>query len=427
MKIGIEAIAFEVPEYYVDMTDLAMARGIEPAKYTVGIGQKQMAVATPCEDTVALAAGAGQKLMENFGIDPNSISMLIVGTETGVDHSKPVSSYVHHLLGISDECRVFEVKHACYGAMAGFAMAVNYMLSGRAKGKKALVIASDIARYGKNTPGEPTQGAGAVAILVSDNPRLAEVDYSNEGFYANQVMDFWRPLYSKEAFADGHYSIQCYLEALTGAYNMYKQNVLKSLNGHAPVALKNGNFSSGFDACLYHVPFVKMAQKAHQRLLEVDANKAFAKESDELKAAQRDFENRVAPSLELNARIGNIYTGALFLSLANLLEKSSGKLAGKSVSLFSYGSGSGAEFTSVRITGEANGLMKVQNSEAELNSRKKLSVDEYESILDKCANMDLEGADVCRPETWNLKKRFLYLGTRGNKRVYSSNGKIAIS
>jgi hydroxymethylglutaryl-CoA synthase len=60
-----------------------------------------------------------------------------------------------------------KIKHACYGAMAGLTAAVNYILSGRAKGRKVLVIASDIARYGKDTAGEPTQGAGAVAMLVS--------------------------------------------------------------------------------------------------------------------------------------------------------------------------------------------------------------------------------------------------------------------
>src|SRR5687767_1914110 len=104
-----------------------------------------MAVASPCEDTVTLAAGAGRLLLKNFDIDPDEISLLIVGTETGVDHSKPVAIYVHQLLGLTQKCRAFEVKHACYGAMAGLSMATNWVLSGRARGRKALVIASDIA------------------------------------------------------------------------------------------------------------------------------------------------------------------------------------------------------------------------------------------------------------------------------------------
>ncbi len=418
LRIGIEAIAFDIPEHYLEMADLATARGVEPAKYTAGLGQKQMAVATPCEDTVVLAAGAGQRLIKNFNIDPKSISMLIVGTETGVDHSKPVSSYVHQILGLSSECRVFEIKHACYGAMAGLTTAVNYILSGRAKGRKALVIASDIARYGKNTVGEPTQGAGAVAMLISDNPQLLEIDYNNEGFYATQVMDFWRPLYSKEAFADGHFSIQCYLDALSGAYNLYKKG--DEANG-AQSKAANGKF----EACLYHVPFVKMAQKAHQRLLETDGGQKFEKDSPELKAALQDFEKRVAPALELNARVGNIYTGALFLSLAYLLESSAGKLAGKPISLFSYGSGCGAEFMGAKIMEGADRLMKVESNEEILSKRRQVNMAKYEEILDACSKMDLNDEEnLCQPEKWDLKRPVLYLGTQNHKRIYSVNGVV---
>jgi len=420
MKIGIEAIAFDIPEHYLEMSELAKARGVEPAKYTSGLGQKQMAVATPCEDTVVLAAGAGQRLIKNFNIDPNSISMLIVGTETGIDHSKPVSSYVHQILGLSNQCRVFEIKHACYGAMAGLTTAVNYILSGRAKGRKALVIASDIARYGKNTVGEPTQGAGAVAMLISDEPRLLEIDYKNEGFYATQVMDFWRPLYSKEAFADGHFSIQCYLDALSGAYNLYKA-------GAAHETSANGQFSSKFEACLYHVPFVKMAQKAHQRLLETDAGKKFEKDSPELKTALLDFEKRVAPALELNAKVGNIYTGALFLGLAYLLESSAGKLAGKPISLFSYGSGCGSEFMGGKIVEGADRLMKVESHEDILSKRRPVGMAKYEEILDACAKMDLNGEEnICQPERWDLKRSVLYLGTQNHKRIYSVDGVVLV-
>ena len=418
LKIGIEAIAFDIPEHYLDMAELADARGVEPSKYTQGIGQKQMSVASPCEDTVVLAAGAGQRLLKNFNIDPDSIAMLIVGTETGVDHSKPVASYVHQILELSTHCRVFEVKHACYGAMAGITTAVNYILSGKAKGRKVLVIASDIARYGKNTAGEPTQGAGAVAMLISDNPQLLEIDHRNEGFFATQVMDFWRPLYSKEAFADGHYSIQCYLDALSGAYNSYKKDTLRHDGGSV-----SGNFADQFEACLYHVPFVKMAAKAHQRLLETDAGFAFEKDSDHAQTARKDFAKRVAPALDLNANVGNIYTGALFLSLAYLLETAGDRLAGKPISLFSYGSGCGAEFMGAKVVEGCEKLMKVEPHTEILASRKQVSVSRYEEILEACSKMDLNTEEnICDPKRWGISRSVVYLGTQNHKRMYSVNG-----
>ncbi len=419
MKIGLEGIAFNIPEHFINIEELACARGIDPAKYTQGLGQKEMSVSTPCEDSVVLAAGAGRKLLEKFNIDPASISHLIVGTETGIDHSTSVSSYVHLMLGLSKFCRVFEIKQACYGAMAGLAMGINYLLSRKAKGSKVLVIATDIARYGIGAAGEPTQGAGAVAMLISDQPSLIEFETQYDGYYAHHVMDFWRPIYSKEAFVDGRYSIQCYLEALEGAYHFYKKNALQSGLVHSV-----DNFNKQFAACLYHVPYVKMAQKAHIKLLEIDAGRTFGKNSTYLEHAQNDFNQRTLPFLELNSRIGNVYTGSLFISLLNFLEDVKPEAYGKHISLFSYGSGCGAEFVSAKVLEGAAHRMKRDSFRKALDSRKRVKANRYEEMMDACARMDDNGGNVCQPEKWDLQRSELYLGVKGHKRIYSIDGKI---
>src|SRR5699024_12304704 len=74
------------------------------------------------------------------------------------------------MLNIQPFARCIEMKEACYSATAAIQLAKDF-LSNRPD-KKVLVIASDIARYGLNSGGEPTQGAGAVAMLISHNPRI---------------------------------------------------------------------------------------------------------------------------------------------------------------------------------------------------------------------------------------------------------------
>ena len=44
MKIGIDKIGFAMPEYYLDIRDLAIARGIEPDKFTKGLLQLEMSI-----------------------------------------------------------------------------------------------------------------------------------------------------------------------------------------------------------------------------------------------------------------------------------------------------------------------------------------------------------------------------------------------
>ncbi len=415
MRVGIEAIAFDLPKFFIDMTELARARGVDPAKFTQGLGQTEMSVISPCEDTVTLAASAGLKLIKKYNIDPNSIALIIVGTETAVDHSKPISSHVHEILNLPTNCRAFEVKHACYGATAGIAMATDWIMSRRAKGKKALVIASDIARYGAGTAGEPTQGAGAVAMLISDEPKLLEFETSYQGYFSSQVMDFWRPTYSKEAFADGHFSIQCYLDALTAAFKMYKENYYSE---NAAVANADDLIINRFAANLYHVPFVKMAQKAHQKLTEIETRKTIEKGTPEFEGFTQDFAQRVAPNLHLNSRVGNIYTGSLYLSLFNLLEERSAELAGKAISLFSYGSGCTAEFFSGIILPQAAETIKCLRSEDILRSRIKISIERYEQLLEESALADYNGAGVSDPARWDIMAPILYLGTKNHQRHY---------
>jgi len=403
VPVGIDAAAFAGPHGYLDLVDLATARNVDPDKFVLGLGQKRMAIASPCEDTVTLAVDAGRRALDAFDIDPDEIGTLIVGTETGVDHSKPVAVYVHELLGLSERCRTFETKHACYGAMAGLTASMDWIAAGRSRGRKALVIASDIARYGIGTPGEPTQGAGAVALVVSDRPRLLAVAPNTIGDYTRQVMDFWRPLYSKVAFADGHYSIECYLDALVGA----RADAL----GDAAARLDD------LAACLYHVPFVKMAKKAHQRHLEIERGGPLDRDSEADRGVLADsLARQVDPWLTLNAEIGNIYTGSLFLSLIDLLRQAADRFSGRNISLFSYGSGCGATFCLGEVTDSAaRWALALDPSEA-LAERHRLSIADYERLVRE--GEDADTAAALDPTSYGLSDGLFYVGTVDHQRRY---------
>src|SRR4029077_16237968 len=124
-----------------------------------------------------------------------------------------------------------------------------------ARGRAALIVCADIARYTPGSAGEPTQGAGAVAMLVSARPRLLALEPGITGSYAQDVHDFWRPLHRKDALVDGHFSVQCYLDALGGAYGAWKEN-------SAP--------AEALARTCYHVPYGKMARKAHRHCAAID-------------------------------------------------------------------------------------------------------------------------------------------------------------
>ncbi len=191
----------------MDLTDLAQARDVDPNKYLIGIGQSEQTVVPVTQDAVTMAANAASKLLTET--DRQALGMVLFGTESGVDHSKSAAVYLRSLLDLPASIRTVELKHACYGATAGLMMAKDYVTLHPEK--KVLVIGSDIARYGLNTPGEVTQGGGAVAMLVSQNARILALE-DDSVVKSEDAMDFWRPLYRKEALVDGHASENIYID-----------------------------------------------------------------------------------------------------------------------------------------------------------------------------------------------------------------------
>ncbi|MGB3414953.1 MAG: hydroxymethylglutaryl-CoA synthase, partial [Microbacteriaceae bacterium] len=247
VPVGISDIAFSSSTNTLDLNELAIKHEIDVQKYYLGIGQREMSVPTVDEDIVTMAANAAQRIVDRHGVE--GIHTLLFATETGIDQSKAAGVYVHRLVGLSKNCRVVELKQACYSATAGLQMAAGIVA--RDPKQKVLVIASDVARYEQDSAGEPTQGAGAVAILVTANPAIIEFDVPT-GLYTEEIMDFWRPNYSSTAFVDGKYSIKAYLTAVDEAWADYRKN--------------GGSDFSEFDYFCYHQPFTKMAVKAHAHL-----------------------------------------------------------------------------------------------------------------------------------------------------------------
>ncbi len=394
--IGIDALALAVPEGYLELAELAGARGVPKEKYVDGLGVRRMAIAQAHEDPVALAADAGRRLFETARVDPATIGLVVVGTETAVDHSKPIAAYLHGMLGLPRECRVYETKHACFGGTAGLLTAHDWIASGSARGRSALVVCTDIARYELGGAGEPTQGAGAVAILVTESPRLFALDRGVTGSFARDVFDFWRPLDRKDAIVDGRLSVQCYLDALAGAYDAWTLACARAGIDTADVARR-----------CYHVPYGKMARKAHRHL-------AALRGLDEAQA-DASFATEVASSLRFSAEVGNVYTASLYFALASLLDAEAAALDGERVGLFSYGSGCCAEYFSGTVVPGAGLFARALALAAPLEARRSMSVAGYEAVRRADAHADRRGVDPARVLPAG---RAAFMGVEGHRRVY---------
>jgi len=388
MKAGIDLISFYTPHYYLDLHTLADQRGVEKNKFYIGIGQEKMAVPPPDEDIVTMAASAAKRIIDQ--IDPNDIEMLLFATESAVDQSKAAALFLHGLLGLPTRCRAVELKEACYSATAAIQMAVSWVLTHPKK--KVLVVGSDIARYDLSSPGEPTQGAGAVAVLISTEPRILALDPEN-GLYAADVMDFWRPNYRDEALVDGKYSMRVYISALEEAWRQYAE-------------MSGRKFEDLFRFC-YHLPFTKMAEKAHARLVR-------AAGADRLSPEQ--IEIQIGESLKYNRITGNTYTASLYEGICSLLDHSVESLENKRIALFSYGSGCMGEFFSGMIQPGYKDHLFTADHQKLLDKRAELTYQQYEDIFQLGFPTDGGDHTFAQYRTGS----FRLAGVAQHKRIYES-------
>ena len=406
MLAGVSDIAIHIPKYYLPHEELATARGVPKEKFHTGLGNRNMAIIPNWEDAVTMGANAAMQLLERNNINPAEVRQLVVSTESGVDHSKPVASFVQGLLNIGTRCRVYEIKHACYGGTAGLIDSIEWISRHKNSEPKGIVIMTDIAKYGFGTLGEPTQGAGALALLVEAKPRLFSLDTMLNGIYSKDVHDFWRPTGHRVPIVDGKYSINCYLTALEGAVSHFRENS----------GIKEGELLDNLDYLIYHMPFTNMARKAHRHLVEIENKGADAARMDEI--FEESFKRMVTPSLRGVQEVGNIYTGSVYMGLASLLESEREKAEGKKVGLFSYGSGCGAEFFQCEIKSGIGSIVDSIGMNEQLKNRKKLTFEQYVQFYSK-SDQEI----LYHPEELKGFKdkftRFVFTGFQGHKRQYA--------
>lgn len=372
-RVGIEKLNIYGTSMYLEQADLALARGLEPAKVVEDFLILTRSLNPVWEDTVTMGANAALPMLSEE--DKKDIGLLVVGTEGSVDHGKPISTNIHKALGLGPNVRNYETKFACYSAGAALDAAVNYVGSGFNHGKKALVISTDFSRKHLNTKQEFVMGGVAAAYLVSDQPKIVEFEPLKKGTWTTDIYDTFRPT-ARVEMGNNEVSLFSYMDAVQGAYEEYLR--------HNPDKV---DFDSYFKYLIYHTPFAGITFQAHRTLSRDHA----PKKKPELQA---DFDKRVFPALRYSRRVGSCYAGSNFAGLASVIMSDPGLSAkgGDRLGFFAYGSGAIGEFYSGVVQKGAHDIVKAMKIDEALDARRRCSVEEYE-FVEKLRDKNIENSD----------------------------------
>ncbi|MCP4626146.1 MAG: hydroxymethylglutaryl-CoA synthase family protein [bacterium] len=370
IPVGIEAMNVFAGTAYLGVEELAAYRELDNQRFG-NLMMKEKTVALPYEDPVTFGVNAAKPIIDSLSEqEKDRVELLITCTESAIDFGKSLSTYIHDHLGLNRNCRLFELKNACYSGTAGFQMGINFILSQTSPGAKALVVSSDILRFMVVEGGEaltedwsyaePSSGAGAVAMLIGESPYLFQADTGANGYYGYEVMDTCRPAPDSEA-GDSDLSMLSYLDCCEQSFIEYCKRVT------------GVDYWDTFQYLAFHTPFGGMIKGAHRTMMRKLA-KADSSEIEE------DFDRRVMPGLIYCRRVGNIMGGTVFLSLASIIDNGIFD-SPKRIGCFSYGSGCCSEFYSGVATPGRQEVQRRFQIEERLNERYRLSMDEYGALL----------------------------------------------
>jgi 3-hydroxy-3-methylglutaryl CoA synthase len=391
---------------YVSMEELMEARGYDSRAFMDAYMVRNRALNPLYEDAVTMAANAVQPLLTDRIRE--QIGLLIFGTETANDLSRPASTHIIEACGLPNNIRNFEVKHACYSGTAALGCALDWIRSGSHRGKKALILASDYSRTHLHKPAEPILGGCAAAVLVSETPRIIEYEALKTGIWSGGFYDTFRPDARLELF-NTELSLFSYLEALQESYREYATNVEYEID-----------LFTHFNYLVYHMPFPGMAFRAHRSL----CNSILPGKPDEI---LKSFHDKVKPSLSFASQVGSVYGASNFIGLCGLLHHEQGRIrGGERIGFFSYGSGAIGQFYSGVVLPDAAVTVATMRTCEALRARQKATLEEYEAI-ETTRDQVVGAADYEPPldfpaglfENHYLGKRRLFLRRiEQNRRVY---------
>jgi hydroxymethylglutaryl-CoA synthase len=445
-QVGISGLAVYVPPYRVDLESWCEWTGTPWDKTRAVVGHS-FRMRGPAQSVYTMAATAVMRLIERYDIDPERVGFLGLGTESSTDNSAGAvivkgmldeGLRARGLAPLSRHCEVPEVKHACLGGVYALKHALRY-LALDSEDRCAIVVSADIAEYARGSSGEPTQGAGAVAMLVERNPKLLAVHLEHIGSASSyRAVDFRKPVlrnilrgklnchFQDLPVFNGKYSTTCYVDETLHALNDMTRRMgrhaaeyyreLAATFMHRPYhRMPETSFAMSYLFALAHdgasgrselerhcarakLPFDDVVREMRSKPdilqfvkagnIDADAYPLTIQVAKEFRGSP-EFTALVAAKMSLGSEamkdIGNVYCAALPAWIAAGLEdayRRGVELAGGKVLAIGYGSGDAAEAIPMTVAPTWRAAAAKIGFEAALEPHQDLTQTQYESLHD---------------------------------------------
>ena len=319
---GIVSYGAYVPIYKIETGEIATVWGADGSAWAKNLNVYSKSVPGPDEDVVTISVEATRQAMKRANLNGDHIGAIYTGSESHPYAVKPTSTIVAEAISATPHLTAADYEFACKAGTAAIQTCLGMV--GDKQIENGIAIGVDTSQGAPGDALEYSASAGGGALIIGKKNVIAKINYTTS--YTTDTPDFWRREGQKYPRHGGRF---------TGKPAFFK-HVMKCGMKTMEMA---GSKPEDYKFIVTHQPNGKFPIRAAKSL-------GFTKEQ---------FETGL-----LTPRIGNTYSGAIFLGLAAILDIAK---PGDRILAVAYGSGAGSDGFDITVTDHITKIDRTETTE----------------------------------------------------------------
>jgi hydroxymethylglutaryl-CoA synthase len=311
MDAGIVSYGAYVPRYRITPTEIGRVWGVDGESMGQGLNVHRKSVPAPDEDTITISTEALRVALVRGAIDPQQIGAIYVGSESHPYAVKPTATVVAQAVGATPNLTAADFEFACKAGTAAIQTCLGLVGAGMVR--YGIAIGTDTSQGAPGDALEYSASAGGAAFVIGREHVIARVERTLS--YTTDTPDFWRREGQRYPSHTGRFTGE-------PAYFRHETECAHRLME------ASGTEPKDYQYVVFHQPNGKFPQRVGKQLGFTEQQMRYG---------------LVTPF------IGNTYSAAALLGLANILDHAS---PGDRVLMVGYGSGAGSDAFDFTVTDE---------------------------------------------------------------------------
>ncbi len=333
---GIVGYGAYVPCFKIETGEIAEVWGADGSAWAKNLNVYSKSVPGPDEDVITISVEAARQAMDRAKLKGDDIGAIYTGSESHPYAVKPTSTIVAEAIGATPHLTAADFEFACKAGTAAIQTCLGMV--GNKQIKNGIAIGVDTSQGAPGDALEYSASAGGGALIIGNKNVIATINHTTS--YTTDTPDFWRREGQKYPRHGGRF---------TG---------------------KPAFFKHVFNCGIKTMEIAETKPKDYKYIVTHQPNGKFPmRVAKMLGFTPEQYETGL-----LTPKIGNTYSGAIFLGLSAILDIAK---PGDRILAVAYGSGAGSDGFDITVTDQIKKVDRTENVEKMIERMKIINYATY--------------------------------------------------